>query len=90
MRATRPLSAALLAGLTLTLGLAACGDDEEGTSATTTAAGPPVLEVQASDFHFGGLPEEIAAGTRLELVNTSASELHELVAVKLPESETVG
>ena len=36
---------------------------------------------------FEGLPERVAAGSTFTLVNESAVELHELVAIKLPEGE---
>jgi hypothetical protein len=70
--------------------LVACGG---GTAAETTAtneAAPTesVIEVTAVDFGFENLPERIPAGTTLTLVNESPVELHELVAVRLPEDET--
>lgn len=55
---------------------------------TTTAAPPPVVEVQAVDYGYVGLPAEIEAGTEIRLVNESETELHEFVAIKLPDDET--
>lgn len=60
--------------------LGACGDD-------AGAAADGVLEVTMSDFHFGDLPDEVPAGTRLAIENASDVELHELVAFRLPDDE---
>jgi hypothetical protein len=68
----------------LVLPLAACGDDDE---AAATPAEPTTIEVVAVDFEFQNLPERVPAGTRLTLVNNASSELHELVAVRLPDDE---
>ena len=46
------------------------------------------VEVSAVDFAFENLPSEIEAGTRLSLVNDAETELHELVAIRLPDDET--
>lgn len=46
------------------------------------------VEVAAVDFGFQNLPTEIKAGTRLSLVNEAETELHELVAIRLPDEET--
>lgn len=47
----------------------------------------PHVEVELVDFAFVGLPDTIAAGTRLSVVNTAEAELHELVAFRLPDEE---
>lgn len=60
--------------------LAACGDD-------AGAAADGVLEVTLSDFRFGDLPDEVPAGTRIAIENTSDVELHELVAFRLPDGD---
>lgn len=72
---------------------AGCGTDADSTTSgvvTTTSAAvhehDPV-EVTAVDFDFRDLPETIPAGTRLTLRNEAASELHELVAFRLDDSE---
>lgn len=69
---------ALVAGGAVTL--SACGDD-------AGAAADGVLAVEMADFHFGDLPDEVPAGTRLTIENTSTSELHELVAFRLPNGD---
>ena len=48
---------------------------------------PTTVEVRAVDYGFEGLPERVAAGSTFTLVNESAVELHELVAIRLPEGE---
>src|SRR5690606_15592764 len=95
MHTTRTRAALALAA-SLLLVPAACSDDEpaagtESSTTSTTAAPsaeePSVVEVSAVDFGFEDLPAEVEAGTRLSLVNTSAVELHELVAARLPDGE---
>lgn len=81
----RPLDVARRAILgALTLGcavtLVACGDDAGATS-------DGALTVTMSDFHYDGLPDEVPAGTRLEIENSSTSELHELVAIRLADGD---
>lgn len=81
-------SAALLAGLLVTAcsGADANQPPAEADAPDTTEA-ESVIEVTAVDFGFEGLPETIPAGTTLNLVNESPSELHELVAIRLPDDE---
>jgi len=76
-----------LATLGLTLGLlaGACGTDDAGPQLTGGAG--KTITVEALDFGFKGLPARIEAGTRLEIVNTSPREVHEFVAVRLPDTE---
>ncbi len=64
---------------------AACGDDADATVDDGAHSG--VLDVTLSDFSFGELPDEVAAGTRLRVENTSESELHEMVAVRLSDGD---
>ena len=79
----------------------ACSNDDASTSsptttapgerATTTTARPhdhgSTVDVRAVDFAFENLPRSIRSGTRLTLTNGAASELHELVAIRLPDGE---
>lgn len=53
------------------------GDHQSGT-----------VEVAAVDYGFRGLPDRIAAGSRLRLTNDAPAELHELVAIRLPDDES--
>ncbi|WP_195210456.1 hypothetical protein [Actinomarinicola tropica] len=93
-------SLALVAALGL-LGTA-CGDDDADAGAAptpeTTAAPaeqpvpaeqpePETLTVVLEDFAFADLPASVPAGTRLTVVNEAQRELHELVAVRLPDDE---
>jgi hypothetical protein len=87
------------AGATALLALAvalpiACSDDGGGDAADTTAveqpsgvADPSTIEVTLVDYGFEGLPEEVPAGTTLTVVNASDVEVHELVAILLPDGE---
>lgn len=91
----RPMRVGVQAGtIAMLLFLTACGDgaDAAPTTApettTSTTAPPAQIEVTAIDFGFVGLPERVAAGTILTLVNDSSVELHELVAIRLPDDET--
>jgi hypothetical protein len=82
----------------LGLVLVACGDDDAApattASATTTAAATTAaasvepVEVIALDYAFVGLPEKVKPGTTFVLKNESSQEVHELVAVRLPDDET--
>lgn len=73
-RRTALVALAALAPLTL----AACGQDADATD---------VVTVDLQDFAFGDLPEEVPAGTEITAVNSSEAELHELVALRLPDDE---
>jgi hypothetical protein len=55
---------------------------------TTAVAGPEPVVVTAVDYDYVGLPDRVAAGTRLILENDSAGEAHELVVIRLPDDET--
>lgn len=67
------------------LALAACGAGSEPTTTTTTA--PGTVEVTAVDYAFVGLPATVPVGTTLTLSNDSQTEVHELVAIRLPDDE---
>lgn len=71
---------ALMAALALLAG--ACGNGDSGLPPTDK----PVV-VTAIDYGFEGLPERVAAGTTLALQNDSNVEVHELVAIRLPDDE---
>lgn len=71
----------------------ACGNDDDdegtgtGTEAGTEEAAGETLEVTAVDYAFDGLPASVEAGTEISLANESEAELHEFVAVRLPDDE---
>ena len=46
-----------------------------------------MVAVNAVDYAFEDLPATVAAGTMLSLTNTSTAELHELVAIRIPDDE---
>lgn len=105
----------------LTLGVVACSEDDDGgdttpaaatatevdatetpeasptraTTGTTGAAGATGatgadgerIEVTAMDYEFEGLPETVEAGSTFFLMNESTEEVHEMVAILLPEDE---
>lgn len=92
-RCARP--AAVLAMALLVVGTAACSDDDtdDGVAPTTaptpstTAAADDAIEITAVDYAFEDAPEEVDVGASLALRNRSAGEVHELVAMRLPDGE---
>jgi hypothetical protein len=76
-------------GLVSMVAAGACSGD--GTTGTTQPGGSEtVVEVTLTDFSFVGLPASVPAGAKLTVVNKAATELHELVAFRLPEGEERG
>jgi len=68
---------------------AAAPNTTAATASTAAApAGGEVIEVVATDYAFGGIPETVAPGTRFSLTNASDKELHELVVVRIVDGET--
>lgn len=65
------------------LALAACGDDADAADGVSDG----VLTVDLADFTFGDLPDSVPAGTKLAVTSASETELHELVAIRLPDDE---
>jgi plastocyanin len=82
--------ATMTMALAVVLIAAACSNGDADSTSTTTAdeAASPVVEVEAIDFAYVGLPAQVDAGTEFRLTNASEVELHELVAVKLPDEES--
>src|SRR5687768_5977260 len=83
--------AALALGLA---GIAACGDDadtdddaSERSTTTLAEVDAGTVPVSAADYRLDDLPAEIAGGTALTLRNESATEVHELVAMRLTDGE---
>jgi len=70
-----------------TLILSGCST-ASNTATTIAPATPAVVEVTALDYAYSGLPTEVKAGTTFTLVNTSDTELHEFVAVRLANDDT--
>ncbi|NNF63763.1 MAG: hypothetical protein HKN07_05830 [Acidimicrobiia bacterium] len=87
-----PLATAIL----LALAIQGCGGAAatvqtttaaEPTTTTTQAVEPLSIEVDAVDFAYEGLPTSVASGTAVSLRNSSETELHEFVAIRLPDDE---
>lgn len=49
---------------------------------------PPTVSIGLVDYSFEDVPDRIPAGTPLSISNASTTEVHELVAVRLPDDET--
>lgn len=93
-----------VAATTVLAAPACSDDDNDKATTTSTAAGPSTtlasgegsepddvdhsIHVTAVDFAFENLPSEIPAGSRITLSNEADAELHELVAIRLPDEET--
>ena len=79
---------ALVAVAALTV--VSCGATAEPTTTTvetTTTTEVEVLEVRGVDYGYAGLPAVVESGTEITFINESDSELHELVAIRLPDDE---
>lgn len=70
------------ATLGLPLLLVACGDDDDDSS-----SGPTTVAITAADYKFEGLPKSVAVGSTFTLANSSQVELHEAVAMRIPDAE---
>jgi uncharacterized cupredoxin-like copper-binding protein len=101
MRTIRHTLALATSAALLATGLAACSDaaaDEAAptttttapttTTTTTAAPSPEPVTITAIDYGYLDMPSEVPAGTTLVLENSSETELHELVAIRLPDDET--
>lgn len=86
----------LSAALTLALAGGACGEnsDEVGSGgaprSTTPAAStaPKSLALTGIDYAFIGVPESVAAGTVVSFKNTSTTEVHEVIALRVKDGDT--
>jgi hypothetical protein len=85
---------AIAASALLVLG--ACATDDEPEEVETTEEATPeatetsasALEVTGEDYSYAGVPDTIDAGTKINFKNGSDKEAHELVAFRLPDTET--
>ncbi|MGH1491580.1 MAG: hypothetical protein ACRBK7_19640 [Acidimicrobiales bacterium] len=73
--------AATVAGSGLMIALSACGGQDSDIEL------PMAVEIGGNDYNFVELPDEIAAGATITLRNDSDVELHEIVAIRLPDDE---
>lgn len=84
----------------LVLASGACGDDggdggdtDTGADDTTTTSAATATEatgsvaVTAVDYGYEGVPATVKAGTALTLANSSTKEVHEIIAVRIPDEE---
>ena len=67
--------------------LSSCGSDEPAAETAATETEPQTVMVTAIDYAFVDLPSRVKAGTTLALHNDSDAEVHELVAIRLPDDE---
>jgi hypothetical protein len=69
--------------------VAACGDDSSKASdtTTTTKAEPTTVKVTAVDYEYHGLPTTLSVGDKLTLTNGATDELHEMVVMRVPDTE---
>ncbi len=79
-----------LAITSLAIAISACNSSDVAptTTATPTTLPSGTIEVTATDYGFSGLPDRVQAGTTFALTNTSDHEVHEYVAIRLPDDET--
>lgn len=70
----------LAAAVGMPLLLAACGDDDKSSE-------PSEVTITAADYKFEGLPKSVAVGSTFSLANSSQVELHEAVAIRIPDDE---
>jgi len=46
-----------------------------------------MVAIDAIDYRFDNMPTDVAAGTAFSFKNTSTKEFHEMVAIRIPDSE---
>jgi len=81
--------ARLLAAVALLGAVAvACSDDDDTSADAPADDAPDTVAVELVDYAFVGLPASVPAGTKLTVTNSSAAEMHELVAIRIPDTET--
>lgn len=70
-----------------TTGAPAAGEttSAEGTRAGQTASG--TVAITAVNYAFEGVPPTVAAGSQLTLANAADDEVHEIVAIRIPDGE---
>jgi plastocyanin len=60
---------------------------EPSSPSESSADAGETVEVTGIDYAYEDVPATVAAGTTLTLTNASEAELHELVAMRLPDDE---
>lgn len=68
--------------------------DTASSASSSTSAEPAgdtpasgTIEINAVDYKYEGVPDEIAAGSKIALHNSSTDEVHEMVVFKIPDTE---
>lgn len=86
----KALASAIVSGMLA----ASCGDDNDSASDDTVAdvagddqSSGDTIEIDAVDYGFLGVPETMSAGDMLALENFSEIEVHEIVALRIPDGE---
>ena len=74
--------------LLLAVALTGCATADEPAATTEPASEPTPVTVTGYDYGYEGLPESVEVGTTLVFENESTVEVHELVAIRLPDEET--
>jgi plastocyanin len=90
VRAGRMIVVPLALAGALLLGACSSDDSAEATETATaeTQGAVETVTVTGIDYGYEGLPATAAVGTTLAFTNASDTELHELVALRLPDGET--
>ncbi len=83
----KPTSRTLFALILMTAACTATGEAADTAAAPDAPAEPTTVEVVASDYRFE-LPDSVKAGTTIQFRNESSAEVHEFVAIRLPDDET--
>jgi hypothetical protein len=78
-RSRRHPTAAAVTIAAAILAVSGCGSDDD------VATGP--VEVVAVDYAYEGIPERVRSGAEITVANESDREVHEVVAVRLPDDE---
>jgi hypothetical protein len=47
----------------------------------------PMVAIDAIDYRFDNMPTDVEAGTKFSFKNTSTKEFHEMVAIRIPDTE---
>ena len=101
MQHIRPASVLVALALAGSLGLAACGSDDDTPAmsgdattstteeeTTTTAPEAETVEVTGIDYAFEGIPTEVEASTEFTFTNGSDKEAHEMILMRVNDGET--
>jgi plastocyanin len=74
------------AATTTTVEVATTTTVEANTTTSEAAAAPVTVEIEAFDYGFSGFDTELKVGDTLELFNSSASEYHSLIVIRISDA----